>query len=209
MSRESRNSLQWRQLHLALPMSVETATQVVERLVVDAHLGHLVMEARATGGRVRYLLGAKSHQHIDGIIYHLSPGSRTTTLTSSRTLGECSTTAGSTPGQPAAIERAVGGRGSGSSGCHGHHQGRRGAGHPGPRWPALSAHRDHWRDSANRMAGATGVTYSTSRQRDRSTAPRSHCSAPGRSRCPPGCHCCHSIKAAPATAEPARSVAGC
>lgn len=86
MSRESRNSLQWRQLHLALPMSVETATQVVERLVVDAHLGHLVMEARATGGRVRYLLGAKSHQHLDDIIYHLSPGSRTTTLTSSRSL---------------------------------------------------------------------------------------------------------------------------
>lgn len=49
--------MRWRQLHLALPLGAETATQVVERLAVDAHLGHLVLEARASGGRVRYLLG--------------------------------------------------------------------------------------------------------------------------------------------------------
>lgn len=86
MSRGSRGSLRWRQLHLALPLGAETATQVVERLAVDAHLGHLVLEARASGGRVRYLLGAVTDRGLDDIICQLAPGSRTTTPAESRSL---------------------------------------------------------------------------------------------------------------------------
>lgn len=86
MSRGSRGLLRWRQLHLALPLGAETATQVVERLVVDAHLGHLVLEARASGGRVRYLLGAATDQRLDDIVCQLAPGSRTTTPAESRSL---------------------------------------------------------------------------------------------------------------------------
>lgn len=86
MSRDGhgRGGLWWRQLYLALPLGAETATQVTERLVVDAHLGHLVLEARATGGRVRYLLGAVADRGLDDIICQLAPGSRTTTPTESR-----------------------------------------------------------------------------------------------------------------------------
>lgn len=84
MSRDGRGGLWWRQLHLALPLGAETATQVAERLVVDAHLGHLVLEARAASGRVRYLLGAVADHGLDDIICQLAPGSRTTSPTESR-----------------------------------------------------------------------------------------------------------------------------
>lgn len=84
MSYSNKYPLTWQQLRFALPLDTTTATNLLERIIVDASLGHLVMEARATAGRVRYLLGATSLGRLAGIIRELLPGARVVTTSVER-----------------------------------------------------------------------------------------------------------------------------
>lgn len=75
MNYSSKYPLMWQRLRFALPLDVAAATGLLERIVVDASLGRLILEARATSGRVRYLLGATNLRHL-GIVRELLPGTR-------------------------------------------------------------------------------------------------------------------------------------
>lgn len=55
-----RMPVRWRQIHFALPLEAEVAVTLLHRLVADASLGRIVLEAWACAGRVVYLVGAAS-----------------------------------------------------------------------------------------------------------------------------------------------------
>lgn len=76
--------MRWWQTHFALPLEAETAVTLLHRLVADASLGRILLEARACAGRVVYLVGAACGQRLDDIIRQLAPGSRVVPLTEAR-----------------------------------------------------------------------------------------------------------------------------
>lgn len=77
--------LRWRQLSFALPLEVELATNLLQRLVVDASLGHLVLEARSWAGRAHWLLASFTIvERLDAIVRELAPGTRVTALCTAR-----------------------------------------------------------------------------------------------------------------------------
>lgn len=80
-----RMPVRWRQIHFALPLEAEVAVTLLHRLVADASLGRIVLEAWACAGRVVYLVGAASGQRLDEVIRQLAPGSRVTPLAEERT----------------------------------------------------------------------------------------------------------------------------
>lgn len=79
-----RGAVRWRQIHFALPLEAEVAVTLLHRLVADASLGRIVLEARARVGRVAYLVGAASGQRLDDIVRQLAPGSRVVPLAEDR-----------------------------------------------------------------------------------------------------------------------------
>jgi hypothetical protein len=86
MSRRS-GAWVWREVWWPRPYSPDVAVELLERLAADSHLGELVFEAHATGGAVRYLLGARPG-HIRGLtmlIGSLVPGTRLAAPTIKRT----------------------------------------------------------------------------------------------------------------------------
>ena len=78
----SRRALVWRQIGFALPLEAATATNLLQRLVVDASLGHIVLEARAQGGAARWLMASTSQGPLDAVVCQLAPGSQVTPLRS-------------------------------------------------------------------------------------------------------------------------------
>lgn len=71
-------------LHLPRPLDVEAVIALLGRLAADRQLGRLILEARSEGGKVRYLLGARSadvrrlghllHDFLPGCLLDDTPG---------------------------------------------------------------------------------------------------------------------------------------
>ncbi len=66
MSRPKTVSWVWRQAWWPQPLDPEVALQILERIATDHQLGEVVWEARARGGKVRYLVGVRPH-HLRGL----------------------------------------------------------------------------------------------------------------------------------------------
>lgn len=74
----------WRRLAFRLPLEAGTAVDLLQRLVVDASLGHIILETRAQGGRAEWLLASTVGQRLDAAIKQLTPDTRVTTPRTSR-----------------------------------------------------------------------------------------------------------------------------
>lgn len=72
------HTLVWRQVHWPLPLTVEQATMLVERLATEHALGRIVLEYRASGGRARFLIAAFAPQigTLTNLVTQLVPGTR-------------------------------------------------------------------------------------------------------------------------------------
>lgn len=72
------DTLIWRQVHWALPMTVATATALFERIATEHALGRIVFEMRATAGEARYLVAAHAPQigTLTNLVAGLVPGTR-------------------------------------------------------------------------------------------------------------------------------------
>ena len=67
---------EWRQVQVARPLSAQAAVTLLDRVLADRHLGRVVLETRASGGRA-HLLAASCHPvAISQLVESLIPGSR-------------------------------------------------------------------------------------------------------------------------------------
>lgn len=68
--------LVWLQLFWPRPLSTQTVSELLQRLVADPHIGRLVFETRAQAKGIAFLLGVRSSQRdtIAHIVHELVPG---------------------------------------------------------------------------------------------------------------------------------------
>lgn len=66
----------WREIHFPQPLDAATAIGLLERILADVHLGQIVVETRACGGRARTLVATRHSTGLDALIRSLVPGAR-------------------------------------------------------------------------------------------------------------------------------------
>ena len=66
----------WREIHFSQPLDALAATSLLERILADAHLGQIVVETRARGGRARTLVATRHSTGLDALVRSLVPGAR-------------------------------------------------------------------------------------------------------------------------------------
>ena len=67
---------EWRQVQLARPLSAQAAVTLLDRVLADRHLGRVVLETRASGGRAQLLAASCHSVAISQLVESLIPGSR-------------------------------------------------------------------------------------------------------------------------------------
>ena len=73
---QRRVPLIWREIRFPQPLDAATATGLLERILADVHLGQIVVETRARGGRARTLVATRHSTGLDALIRSLVPGAR-------------------------------------------------------------------------------------------------------------------------------------
>ncbi|MBO3724182.1 type IV secretory system conjugative DNA transfer family protein [Actinomyces bowdenii] len=76
--------LSWFQVQLGQPLSTADAAGLLDRILADRHLGRVVLETRASGGRARTLVATRPGASLEATIPELVPGSRVTTSAEDR-----------------------------------------------------------------------------------------------------------------------------
>lgn len=70
--------LSWYQVRFCQPLSTADATGLLERILADRHLGRVVLETRASGGRARTLMATRPGAGLEAVVPEMVPGSRVT-----------------------------------------------------------------------------------------------------------------------------------
>ena len=106
MARPTR-PLVWHQLRFALPLAIETAVGLVERILADGSLGRVVLELRACGGQATWALGASAGERLVSVVRELVPGCRVSRGFSRRTVDQAVVVSARPVGAGLATDRLV------------------------------------------------------------------------------------------------------
>ena len=104
MARPTR-PLVWHQLRFALPLAIETAVGLVERILADGSLGRVVLELRAAGGQATWAVGSSAGERLVSVVRELVPGCRVSRGVSRRAVDQAVVVSARPVGAGLAAER--------------------------------------------------------------------------------------------------------
>ena len=99
--------LVWHQLRFALPLAIETAVGLVERILADGSLGRVVLELRAAGGQATWAVGSSAGERLVSVVRELVPGCRVSRGVSRRAVNQAVAVSARPVGAGLATERLV------------------------------------------------------------------------------------------------------